>query len=372
MLVDNDITGFSAVQATVNSYTEWDPLEEVVVGRVEGAMIPSWNTIHRALVPPGFWEVVVDQLFGGIGIPYPRELISRAQEDLEQFVAILEREGVRVRRPESIDHSASFATPAWSIRNGFCAANPRDAFLVIGDEIIEAPMADRCRYFEGWAYRALLREYFSSGARWTAAPKPQLLDSQYDPDYHLAEPNEPVRFVITEFEPTFDAADIVRCGRDLFAQISHVTNRAGIEWLRRHLGPDYRVHIVVPRNPHAMHIDDTLMPLAPGKMLVNPVYLDLDRIPPILRSWELLIAPDPVYTDDNPLGSLSGWMNMNVLMLDEKRVVVEASQAPTIRALEDWGFEPIPCSFEGYYPFVGSFHCATLDVRRRGTLESYF
>ena len=59
-------------------------------------------------------------------------------------------------------------------------------------------------------------------------------------------------------------------------------------------------------------------------------------------------------------------------MLDEERVIVEARQEPLIRALTDWGFRPIPCSFEAYYPFLGSFHCATLDVRRRGELRSYF
>jgi glycine amidinotransferase len=27
----------------VLSYTEWDPLEEAIVGIVDGAMLPSWN-----------------------------------------------------------------------------------------------------------------------------------------------------------------------------------------------------------------------------------------------------------------------------------------------------------------------------------------
>ena len=30
-----------ATRSPVSSYNEWDPLEEVVVGRLEGAMIPS-------------------------------------------------------------------------------------------------------------------------------------------------------------------------------------------------------------------------------------------------------------------------------------------------------------------------------------------
>jgi len=60
-----------------------------------------------------------------------------------------------------------------------------------------------------------------------------------------------------------------------------------------------------------------------------------------------------------------------ILMLDEERVVVEKTQGAMIRALEDWGFRPIPCSFMNFAPFGGSFHCATLDVRRRGELQSY-
>ena len=59
-------------------------------------------------------------------------------------------------------------------------------------------------------------------------------------------------------------------------------------------------------------------------------------------------------------------------MLDEERVIVEKRQEPLIKALKSWGFKPIPCSFENYFPFLGSFHCATLDIRRRGELQSYF
>jgi len=57
---------------------------------------------------------------------------------------------------------------------------------------------------------------------------------------------------------------------------------------------------------------------------------------------------------------------------DEERVIVEKNQESLIKSLKDWGFKPIPCSFDSYFPFLGSFHCATLDVRRRGTLQSYF
>ena len=57
---------------------------------------------------------------------------------------------------------------------------PRDLLLVIGNEIIEAPMAWRSRFFEYRAYRSLIKEYFAKGAKWTAAPKPTMCDELYD------------------------------------------------------------------------------------------------------------------------------------------------------------------------------------------------
>jgi glycine amidinotransferase len=107
-------------------------------------------------------------------------------------------------------------------------------------------------------------------------------------------------------------------------------------------------------------------------MLVNPEYIDTGKLPRILETWDLLLAPQPDPVRGRVASMCSEWISLNVLVLDEKRVIVEKSQPSMIKALEDWGFEPIPCSFLHYAPFGGSFHCATLDVRRRGELRSYF
>jgi glycine amidinotransferase len=63
---------------------------------------------------------------------------------------------------------------------------------------------------------------------------------------------------------------------------------------------------------------------------------------------------------------------MNLLTLDEERVIVEKQDEAMINLLKDWGFKPILCNFRNFNTFGGSFHCATLDIRRRGTLQSYF
>ena len=354
----------------VCSYNEWDPLEEVIVGRVEHAMIPSWLTIYRATVPN---LTRLEDLLEKQKVPYPANLVDPARKSLEEFVRVLEGEGVKVRRPDEFEFGASYGSPAWSVRNGFCSANPRDVFLVVGNEIIEAPMPDRGRFYETWPYRTLLKEYFNGGARWVSAPKPQLLDDLYHKDFEASEEGEDIRFVLTEFEPAFDAADFMRMGKDLVAQKSHVTNDQGIEWMRRHLGEGFTIHEIESRCPRAMHIDTTLVPLAPGKVMVNPEFTDVDKLPEYFRSWDVLVGPKP----DGSAAVLEGaevisyWVNMNVLSLDEERVVVEKSQPSMIKAMKDWGFKPIAVDFKDFYPFFGSFHCATLDVRRRGELRSY-
>lgn len=368
--VDAGATPADLPVVPVSSHNEWDPLEEVVVGRLEGATIPSRHPVVACNIPP--WAARLQGL--AAGFRYPGFLVEQAQRELDQFVTLLQSLGVTVRRPDAVDFRQRFSTPDWS-SHGFCNTCPRDSLLVVGDEIIETPMAWPCRYFETHSYRSLLKEYFRRGARWTAAPKPQLTDELFEADFRTPAAGEPMRYILTEYEPVFDAADFVRAGRDLFVTRSNVTNRMGIEWLRRHLGPEYRVHEVASRCRTPMHIDTTFVLLSPGKVMVNPEYIDVDELPDVLKSWDVLVAPEPDPIDDRFLRttSLCGkWLNMNVLMADEKRVIAERHHTRTLRALEKWGFEPIPCDLLHYAPFGGSFHCATLDVRRSGTLESYF
>ena len=106
-----------------------------------------------------------------------------------------------------------------------------------------------------------------------------------------------------------------------------------------------------------MHIDTTILPLGPGKLLINPEYIDPDRLPDILKKWDILDTPEPNPITDRVLNvtSLCGkWLSMNILMIDEKRVIVDPHHTNMMRAMEQWGFEPIPCPFLHYAAFGGA------------------
>lgn len=59
----------------VNSHTEWDPLEEVIVGCVHGATIPEWHVSGKAVWPAKHWDMYKTMA----GQPFPPELARRGR-----------------------------------------------------------------------------------------------------------------------------------------------------------------------------------------------------------------------------------------------------------------------------------------------------
>ncbi len=96
----------------VASYTEWDPLEEVVVGRLAGGVFPTWQGSMAAVVPDGSAEIF--QRHGGT--LFPVEHVAAAERELDELVRVLTAEGVTVVRPEPLVFTDSFATPNWRSR----------------------------------------------------------------------------------------------------------------------------------------------------------------------------------------------------------------------------------------------------------------
>lgn len=337
--------------------TEWEPLKEVIVGTIETGLFPGWHVGIEAVLPRASHATFIRMQ----GRRFPDEMIDKARREVDGLAEFLGRLGITVRRPSFAQLDRPFATPFFSSRGGLYAAMPRDGLFAAGDTILETPMAWRDRYFEAFAYRDILMDYFRAGARWRAAPRPMLTDDLFRSD-HDAE-GATFTSVLTEAEPVFDAADFVRIGHDIVGQYSHVTNRAGAAWLARELGPEYRVHMYVFDDAAPMHIDTTLLPIAPGRVLVNRAWVS--RLPDFFADWEVLVPPASNLPVTHPLFFTSRWIGVNVLMLDPHHVLIEESETDLAAAFRAWKIEPIPLPFKHFQTFGGSFHCATLDVRRR-------
>lgn len=361
----------------VNSWNEWDPLRHVIVGRADDGHIPPAEPALDAKVPE-------DSDMRGQWGKRPQDSIDRANELLDTFAGQLQARGICVDRPTCIDHSVPATTPDFHTESQFGCMPPRDVLLTVGSEILEATMSYRCRWFEYLNYRPLLQRYFDEDPKFRheSAPKPRLTDADYHPDYLNEKIGDTQRlkwaeekhFVTTEEEPLFDAADVLRFGKDLVVQHGFTTNLKGIEWLRRHF-PDHRVHTVnFPGDPYPIHIDATFTPLRPGLILNNPQR----RLPADQRAmyeangWEIVDAAQPAHNAPPPLCYSSTWLSMNVLVLDPKTVCVEASEVYQMEQMDKLGLEVVPVNLRDAYAFGGGLHCCTADVYREGNCEDYF
>ena len=353
-----DVEGDTSKRTSrVSSFNEWDPLEEVIVGRAANAQIARRD---RSLFTVEYRSYgSVEAMPSG---PYPQHIIDETEAELEALVDVFSQAGVIVRRPEVFDHTQEFGTPDWKTdgQYNYC---PRDLFVVAGETIIEAPMTLRARQNETQSYKPILREYLDSGARWFCAPRPVLADEDY-----LLNPGGDIS--ISERDPIFDAANVLRIGCDVLYLVSDSGNRLGAHWLQTVLGHPYRVHAVEGLYT-GTHVDTTITLVRPGLVVANARRVGSHNLPDIFSEWDVIYLDqihDIGYTNTS---YASEWIGMNFMMLDPETAIVDGRQTSLIRELERRGVSVLPMCLSHARTLGGGFHSVTLDVRRRGVLEDY-
>ncbi|MER6738708.1 glycine amidinotransferase [Streptomyces puniciscabiei] len=378
----------------LNSYDDFTPLSEIVVGSAE-----NYVGHDRDLT----FELFFHEALGGYRSDwaYPRlaargsggkaetwkiskRYTDELHEDVENLAATLTSLGITVHRPLPLPENAlPIAGLGWQAAPT-PALNVRDNTLILGDEIIETAPAIRSRYLETRLLTPVFRHYADAGARWSTMPRPTLTDASFDLSYArdaattLGGPTEP----ITDPQPSpydvglemmLDGAQVLRLGQDLIVNIAQDNHRLGADWLQRQVAGRFRLHRV-----HRMadnHIDSMLLALKPGVFLARHAGLR-DMLPDAFQSWKFIVPPEPdpgsfpTY-DDTDLVLTSPYIDINVLSLDEQRVLVNADCTGLIKTLEGEGFTVIPVRHRHRRLFGGGFHCFTLDMRRAGGPEDY-
>lgn len=338
---------------SIHADDEWSPLKAVIVGRVGRACFPAAPPAMIAATMPAAHVHRFKPKS-----PFPNSIIEKAEAELDCFAAILRAEGIRVYRSSSgID---------WLAEDGYTGAMPRDGLISVGNTLIEACFAWPCRSREiELAYGSILKDLAMEDPRARIVRRPrETFANTLLKDDGLDEKNP---WIINNSRPAFDAADFMRFGTVILGQYSHVTNRAGVEYLQQHLPARYRIEMLAVEDPNAMHIDATILPLHKGLLVYNPkkVTEAALRAHEVLADWELVPYPFiPQEPEEPPLYMTSPWLSLNALVLDGKRVIVEARDDQTAEWFEQLGMTCIRCPFKHVNSIGGSFHCATVDLVR--------
>ncbi|MBA2655465.1 MAG: glycine amidinotransferase [Tatlockia sp.] len=311
------------------------------------------------------------------------QYLEELAEDVGELVLVLEKLNVKVHRPLPLNKGVTFKTPYW---NATCipALNIRDQAIIIGNEIIETPPQIRARYFENDLLKSIFYRYFSAGAKWTTMPKPIMTDNSFDLAYvedqiqDVIATQKVYKQEVSEFdvghEIMIDAAQCIRFGKDILVNVANKNHELGLQWLERHLGGKFNIHRAYRMTDN--HIDSIILPLRPGLLLLrSPAFLKF--LPEALQKWDVIYPPEPKknnfpnYEDDN-LILTSKYIDLNVLSVDEDKVIVNSLFPELIQTLEKHKMTPIPVRHRHRRLFGGGFHCFTLDTVRAGSMENYF
>ena len=325
------------------SKNEWDPLKSVIVGRADGANIPEMDISLRTInyddrtdistIPKG---------------PYPAQVIEEANEDLEKFVDLLVGEGVEVSRTD-INHKPNYYN--------YC---PRDSVLIYDDLILATPQPLRCREDEFLAMDQTFKNLESQGCRYVS------IESKRNDDlYNLECLGNKDILALTETEPCFDAANILRANDDLFYLVSNSANKRGANLLKNFLGSSVRIHLL--ENIYSyMHLDSTIAFLKEGLMLLNPSRIkSKDQLPSVLKSWDVIWCPEPVNIGHYPgWCNASPWLNVNLFSIRPDLVAMLEGQDELRKQLEAHGIDCAVLPGRQQRTLGGGFHCVTLDLVR--------
>jgi len=329
---------------------EWGKLKEVFVGTIDNANMPKHGIDLHAI-----------NYADKDRIPYIEQgnfddkVYEETYEDLENLVKVLKDLDIKVRRPEVINTENVISNGFWKTDQyyTFC---PRDTVTVIGNTILEAPMTLRSRQYETYCFRNQFIEYMNEGAKWISAPKPILNDDSYQRD-------DLSKLTLTEREPVFDAANILRSNNDILYLVSNTGNKLGGKWLQNLLGDQYKVHILEKMYSYS-HLDSTIALLREGLCLLNPERVNENNMPEMLKSWDKIWSPPMVDIGYHKVERASVWVGINLLSIDENTVIVDNRQTELIKELKKYNIDALDCKLRHSRTLGGSFHCVTADMIR--------
>jgi hypothetical protein len=341
----------------INSYTSWQPLEEVIVGRA---------------FPPDYFDFIKDaQVRNQL-----QQILAETDEDLNTLQKTIEQYGARVHRPGIMSKDSFQQMQAEGRTVPVPPLTPRDWQISLGQKllrIIPLPELDNiCSEFKD----QVINPHKSTEQSW------------WDDNCILNGAS---------------ASCIVRVGRDVFFDNSDYLKPEQSRWIAENvLGPEYRIHEAITDG----HGDAVFAILKPGVILSSKHDVDLhfDRDFP---GWEVLRVMDSSIDSAIRVGEfkqenfngrwyvqgqtptvefknyvdtyLKDWVgyvaetvfDVNCLVLDEENVIFSAYNKDVFDFCERHRINPIISPLRHSYFWDGGVSCCTQDLRRRGGLESY-
>jgi len=338
----------------ISSYTSWQPLEEVIVGR-------CYPGDYFDYLPN---KKVSDQM---------KRILDETTEDLDNLAQVCRDFGAVVRRPDTIPKEEFQLRQIEFGDSTMPPLTPRDWQITLGEKLLVCAPLDEM--------------------------KPVL--SNYDPKDIV----DPFNGVWTEdvILSTANASCIVRVGTDIFFDNSEWWTAEQTDWVKENVLDDrYTVHEAVTEG----HGDSVFAILKPG-VILSSYHADDLNLEKEFPGWDILRIEQSSLQEAMALGKfkeenfngqwyvqgtkpsdefsqyvdtyLKDWtgeaeetvFDVNCLVLDESHVIMSSIKPEVEAFLKKHNIEPIVVPLRHRYFWDGGISCCTQDIRRKGGLESY-
>jgi hypothetical protein len=350
-------------------WTNWDPLEEVIVGDCYNPGELDW------LVAPEIKDSI-------------NRIFKETKEDLNHLADLLVSLGVKVHRPTLIAHQHPIDLTIFSSEIPSAPILPRDQYLAYGETIYQSYTSLTDRYFDSLAFYDIFKHLFDQGYNWISAPPPIL-------DHTLINTtNGPERYKQLSSQLLWHTATMFKCGDALIVNNLGPGTATGLEWIKRNIP---RTRFIENNNTSMKnwgHIDHGFFMTDDDTVFCK----DLHWLPECLKNKHIfevgLVQEDKIFqqlsarwAEQNAhLGGkfsaeridkwLTQWMgyaqkvqfDTNVLVVDSKNVIFSNNVPQKLFELLDKQGITSHVSMQRHgYLWQGGVHCFTLDLKRKGS-----
>jgi hypothetical protein len=373
---------------TYSVHQHWDPLKVCAVGRS---------------YPPEFYSFIKNSKARSV----MERIAEETEEDYQSLIKLLNTFGVEVVRTEVNDDFDSYIGPDGKYVPP--PMEPRDYTAMVGDTFYMPSPTIHSNWYE-------LR-----GNDWPEHPTDKMpqwvldelreihgINSLSDIGQYIDHRNlKPIEELVKKqgnkiiYNADVNSAMTTRVGKDLFHGCHH-------DDLKCYLSDQQLNEQFSNYHNHKLntigHTDAVFCPVAPG-LIVSlfdiPTYKDTfpdwevvylagqswDQVRPFLdlkeknqgKFWVPGEEKNDEFTEyvNEWLDTWVGYVeetvfDVNMLVIDEKNVVVNGENDQVFNAFKRYGITPHVCNFRHRYFWDGGLHCITSDLHRQGQQQNYF
>ena len=340
-------------------WTNWDPLEEVIVGDCYAPGDLDW-CISLELRP----------VFNN--------MLLETKQDLDNLAALLKDLGAIVHRPRLYHYQQPINLSSFSVDIPMAPIVPRDQYLVYGNTIYQTFTSMIDRFFDGRSYYDIFKTLFENGSNWISQPMPNLwpmTDSKKWMD-NYSNLGRMVYHRLYAKHLLWHTATMFKCGEHLITNTQGPGSQSGLAWMQRNLP----ANTIVSANSDALqnwgHIDHGFF------MTDDDTVFCVDRsfVPEVLQNKTIheiksYFPPEKkqriVQNFEHLLDESKGYeqvvsFNTNVLVVDPHNVIFSDHHAVLFDHLMSLGVRCHVAPLRHRAFWAAGIHCVTLDIKRRG------